>query len=174
VSTPEGLPGEFRYQRRVQFAETDLAGIVHFSWYFRYMEEAEHALWRAAGLTIARAGETIGWPRVSATFDYSRPLHFEDEIEVIVRIAAVNARTIQYAVTILRVEALIGRGSMTIACVRKGPEAPMASMDIPRDVVERLRRVLEGTKGTEGTDPHNGATKETERTEKKETRMDAD
>ena len=139
---PEGLPGEFRYARRVQFAETDLAGIVHFSWYFRYMEEAEHALWRAAGLTIARAGETMGWPRISASFDYSRPLHFEDEIEVIVRIAAVEQRTIQYAVTIVRAGAVIGRGSMRIACVRKQPGTPMGSMDIPEEVVTALARAL--------------------------------
>ena len=37
----------FRYRRRVQFAETDLAGIAHFACFFRYMEEAEHALWLA-------------------------------------------------------------------------------------------------------------------------------
>ena len=48
-------PG-FRYTRKVFFYETDLAGVVHFSCYFRYMEEAEHALWRAAGLTVDRAG----------------------------------------------------------------------------------------------------------------------
>ena len=30
----------FRYSRRVQFADTDLVGIVHFSMFFRYMEEA--------------------------------------------------------------------------------------------------------------------------------------
>ena len=41
-----------RLTRRVQFYETDAAGIVHFSWFFRYMEEAEHALWREAGLSI--------------------------------------------------------------------------------------------------------------------------
>ena len=51
---------EFVYKRRVQFAETDLAGIVHFSTIFRYMEEAEHALWRAAGLTIAERGSDLG------------------------------------------------------------------------------------------------------------------
>ena len=51
------MPAGFAYRRRVQFAETDLAGLVHFSMFFRYMEEAEHALWRAAGLTIAKAGE---------------------------------------------------------------------------------------------------------------------
>ena len=42
-------------RRRVQF-ETDMAGVVHFSWYFRYMEEAEHALWREAGLSMASPG----------------------------------------------------------------------------------------------------------------------
>ena len=48
------MPSEFRLRRRVQFYETDAAGMVHFSWFFRYMEEAEHALWREAGLSIAQ------------------------------------------------------------------------------------------------------------------------
>ena len=58
----------FRYSRRVQFSETDLAGIAHFSAYFRFMEEAEHALWRAAGLSIGAAETTGGWPRVAGLF----------------------------------------------------------------------------------------------------------
>ena len=45
---------EFRLQRRVQFYETDAAGIVHFSWFFRYLEEAEHALWREAISLVER------------------------------------------------------------------------------------------------------------------------
>ena len=55
---------EYVHRRRVQFYETDAAGIVHFSWYFRYMEEAEHALWRAAGLSVPPPGGGVGWPRV--------------------------------------------------------------------------------------------------------------
>ena len=47
------MPSEYRLKRRVQFYETDMAGIVHFSWFFRYLEEAEHAMWREAGLSIA-------------------------------------------------------------------------------------------------------------------------
>ena len=43
------LFSEYRHKRRVQFYETDAAGIVHFSWYFRYMEEAELRAWREAG-----------------------------------------------------------------------------------------------------------------------------
>ena len=43
---------EYRYRRRVEFSETDLAGIVHFSNYFRYMEAAEHEFFRSLGLSI--------------------------------------------------------------------------------------------------------------------------
>ena len=43
--TPQ-LPSDHRLRRRVHFYETDMAGFVHFSCFFRYMEEAEHALWR--------------------------------------------------------------------------------------------------------------------------------
>ena len=57
------MASEYRLRRRVQFYETDAAGIVHFSWFFRYMEEAEHALWREAGLSI-RAGRRRRLSRV--------------------------------------------------------------------------------------------------------------
>ena len=89
------MPSEYRLKRRVQFYETDMAGIVHFSWFFRYLEEAEHAMWREAGLSIA-GGSGIGWPRVEASFEFHRPLRFEDEFEVHLRIVGKDARTIGY------------------------------------------------------------------------------
>ena len=109
----------FRYSRRVQFSETDLAGIAHFSAYFRFMEEAEHALWRAAGLSIGAAEKTGGWPRVAAAFDYKRPLRFEDEFEVTVCIAELTRRSIRYTFTITRGDALVGTGTMTAVCTKK-------------------------------------------------------
>lgn len=129
----------FVYRRRVQFAETDLAGFVHFSWHFRYMEEAEHALWRAAGLTIARAGENVGWPRVSAAFDYRAPLYFEDEFEVRVVLASVRRTTLEWTHAIWRDETLIGEGRMTTIAVDKSPGAPMKAKDVPGDIVEQLK-----------------------------------
>ena len=57
------MPCEYRLKRRVQFYETDMAGIVHFSWFFRYLEEAEHAMWRAAGLSIAGGSGIAGRER---------------------------------------------------------------------------------------------------------------
>jgi acyl-CoA thioester hydrolase len=136
---PKAAENGFHYQRRVQFHETDLAGVVHFSCFFRYMEEAEHALWRAAGLTIDRVGAEIGWPRISASFDFKIPLRFEDEFEIVVRIAAVTSRTIQYGFEMRRGEVRIGVGSVTAACVRRDGHGGMRSTEIPRDVVEKLR-----------------------------------
>lgn len=116
-----------------------MAGIVHFSIYFRYMEEAEHALWRAAGLRIATAGEETGWPRIAAAFDYKAPLRFEEEFDVFVRLAAVTRRTLEYAFTLRRGPTLIGSGSMTVACVSKRPGEPMKALSLPSDTIDRLR-----------------------------------
>lgn len=126
----------------MQFAETDLAGIVHFSWMFRYMEEAEHALWRAAGLSVAARGSDIGWPRVAATFNFRNPLRFEEEFEVIVRLTEARARALHYEHTIVCGTSVIGTGTMTSVCVRHAPDGTMSTVPVPEDVVERLRRVI--------------------------------
>ena len=136
---PDLAPGSFHYRRRVQFAETDLAGIVHFSWYFKYMEEAEHALWRAAGLRIA--GGDRGWPRVSAYCEYKQPLRFEDEIDVTVR-AGFGRRRIQYGFAIARDGRVAATGEVTSVCTRTDPSGALHTVDIPPDIVERLRGAL--------------------------------
>ena len=128
----------FHYSRRVQFSETDLAGIAHFSAYFRFMEEAEHALWRAAGLSIGAPEKTGGWPRVSAAFDYKSPLRFEDEFDVIVHIAELTRRSIRYGFTINHGDVLVGTGTMTAVCTKK-EDGQLRAVELPADVVSRLR-----------------------------------
>ena len=136
---------EYRLTRRVQFHEVDSVGIVHFSNFFRYMEEAEHALWRAAGLSIAPPGSPIGWPRVAAAFDYRSPLRFEDEFEVVIRIAAITEKTIRYECVISRGDTRIATGTMTIACVSKKAGEPMHATPIPDEVAGRFE--VAGTDG---------------------------
>ena len=132
------MASDFTYTRRVQFAETDLAGIVHFSTMFRYIEEAEHALWRSVGLTIAEPGSTTGWPRLAAALDFRNPLRFEEEFEVVVRIAALKTRTIEYEFILRRGHTLIAVGTITSVCVRKLPDGTMKATEIPATVVEKL------------------------------------
>lgn len=129
---------EYRLRRRVQFYETDAAGIVHFSWYFRYMEEAEHALWRAQGLSIAPEGSEIGWARVSATCEYHQPLRFEDEFDVAIRVTGMTGKTMTYECTLWRDDTRIATAAMTVICVRMRPGEAMKAADIPREIAERF------------------------------------
>ena len=129
-------PRPFRLRRRVQFYETDAAGIVHFSWFFRYMEEAEHAMWREAGISIHPSDSSIGWPRIAASFDFRRPLRFEDEFDVVIRVAELKSRTIRYECALEKDGETLASGTMTIACVKKTPT--MQAIDIPADIRERL------------------------------------
>jgi acyl-CoA thioester hydrolase len=134
---------DYVLRRRVQFYETDVAGIVHFSWFFRYMEEAEHALWRAAGLSIHPPESDIGWPRVAASCDFHRPLRFEDEFDVAIRITEITRRTISYGCVMTQNSGKIATGTIQIACVRKRDGGDMRSIDIPDDIAARLRSVFE-------------------------------
>ena len=129
----------FRYSRRVQFSETDVAGIVHFSNFFRYFEDAEHAMWRAAGLSIHPEQSPIGWPRVAASCQYHRPLRFEQEFEIAVQISEMTSRTIAYAGEITSNGERIATGSWKIACVTRFTDGTMKSAEIPSAVADRLK-----------------------------------
>lgn len=125
---------EFRLRRRVQFYETDMAGLVHFTWFFRYMEETEHALWRAAGLSIHVPGSGIGWPRIATSFEFYRPLRFEDEFEVHLWVAALTTGTIRYGCALWKDGVKLGEGSLTIACVDRHPDGTISAREMPAEI----------------------------------------
>lgn len=133
------MPFEFVYRRMVQFAETDMAGIAHFSCYFRYMEEAEHALWRSLGLQIAPPDAAIGYPRVSASCEFKAPVRFEEIVDVHVRVEAVGTKSLRYRFTLRRGDEMLATGSMTSVCIVKRPGQAIQSIDLPADVAARLQ-----------------------------------
>ncbi|HXE80313.1 MAG TPA: thioesterase family protein [Vicinamibacterales bacterium] len=130
----------------MQFYELDSAGIVHFSWYFRYMEEAEHALWRQAGLSIARPDATVAFPRVAASFEYHRPLRFEEEFDVHIRVAAIGEKSIRYTCSIERDGVAIATGSATIVCATRAADGTLKSAPIPPEIADRF--AVAGTGGS--------------------------
>ncbi len=129
---------EFTIHRRVAFHEVDSAGIVHFSVYFRYMEEAEHAMWRQAGLSIAARGAKVGFPRVSAGFDYHRPLRFEDEFDARIRIVAISDKSMRYVCTLNKGAETVATGTITVVCVTRGPDGVMKAQSIPPEIAGRF------------------------------------
>jgi len=67
---------DFHHRRMIEFVDTDMAGIVHFSNYFKYMELTEYVLFRHENLDMMhhRDGGKLAWPRVHVECDYRKPL----------------------------------------------------------------------------------------------------
>ncbi len=137
------MPYEFKLTHRVEFAETDMAGIVHFANFFRMMEATEHAFFRSLGFSIHshEADETIGWPRVSTSCDYWAPLRFEDEVEIHLLVAEVRSRSIRYQFNFRRVSdgAEIARGVVVAVCAMVDK---VAGKLVPQPISERVREQI--------------------------------
>jgi YbgC/YbaW family acyl-CoA thioester hydrolase len=116
----------------------DGAGIVNFTWFFRYMAEAEHALWREAGLSIMPPDAAVGFPRIAVACEYHRPLRFEDEFDVCIRVAAIAQKTMRYTCALVRGDEAIADLTMTVVCVRWRPDEPMEAVPIPPEIAARF------------------------------------
>lgn len=130
----------FRTTRRVEFADTDLAGIAHFANFFRWMESAEVEFLRSRGLSVALLweGQKLGFPRVAASCDYLRPVTFEDVMEIAVDIERLGRKSVTYAFTFFKGNEEIARGKVTSCCCRVGSGEAIASIDIPEGIRTRL------------------------------------
>jgi YbgC/YbaW family acyl-CoA thioester hydrolase len=109
---------EFAVVRRVAFCETDMAGVMHFSNYLRWMEDVEHAFWRSLGISVhIRDGVCdVSWPRVNVSCEYLAPLRFEDEVRLALRLVRIGGKSIEFAVEFHRGGQLAARGRTTAVC----------------------------------------------------------
>lgn len=130
------MPTDFVYPRRVQFAETDMAGIAHFANFMKWMEEAEHAFFRSHGMSVheEREGELLGWPRLSAQCDYKKPARFEDELEVHMVIEKMSEKTLTHVFTFVRDTEPIATGRFVTICCKRGPGDTLKSVPIPDEI----------------------------------------
>jgi len=133
----------FEIQRRVEFYETDMAGIVHFSNFFRYMESCEHAFLRSLDHELHGQLEGIetGWPRVHATCDYRAPARFGDLLSIRLFIGEVRNRSVRYRFEVSRDEALIAEGSIAAAHVALTPEG-IKAVPLPPALAVKLSDLI--------------------------------
>ena len=133
------MPAECSITRRVQFAETDLAGVMYFANYFRMMEELEHAFFRSIGTSvcITDQGRQLGWPRVKVSCEYFAPLHFEDEIELRMKVIKVSERSLTHQVEFLLAGRCVARAQAKIACCTC-EAGVLASTPIPEFIRSRI------------------------------------
>lgn len=130
----------FRITRRVEFGDTDMAGIAHFANFFRWMEVAETDFLEARGLSVAweDRGQRFGFPRVSVGCDFKRPVRFRDMLDIAVTVEEVGRKSVRYRFDFTHGGAEVAVGRITAVCCRKTPDHGIESIDIPAEVREKL------------------------------------
>lgn len=133
-------PEAFRYQRRIQFSETDMAGIVHFSHFYRYMEEAEHAFLRSLGMKVfmEHNAATMTWPRLAASCDFASPARFDELLDVDVSVAAMARKTVTYSFSMSIEGRKVADGRIVVACCDMPETGRMKAIEIPTEIRTKL------------------------------------
>ncbi|HZZ71049.1 MAG TPA: thioesterase family protein [Pirellulales bacterium] len=143
----------FTLSRQVEFRDTDAAGIMHFSVFFTFMEEAEHAFLRDLGLNIMLQDPSgpFSFPRVNASCDYKSPLRFEDTVEIAVRILRIGQKSVTYEFDFHSQGRAIALGRITAVTCRLLPNGQIGSIPLPDWVAAKLHAV--GIAPTPGSGP---------------------
>jgi acyl-CoA thioester hydrolase len=137
------MASEFTLVRRVEFSETDMAGIVHYSNFFRYMEAAEHAFFRSLGFSVVtrKTDPPVGWPRVRAECEYLKPLRFEDEVEIKMQVIEKRSKSLRYRFIFRKLNEPapmeVARGELTVVCVTHAGGG-MKAAAIPCEIAEKI------------------------------------
>jgi acyl-CoA thioester hydrolase len=136
---------EFKAVRRVEFSDTDTAGIMHYSNFFRFMETAEHGFFRSLGFSIFKdkAHPQVGWPRVHAECDFHAPLAFDDQVEIHLLVSAKKSKALSYVFIFHKLNATppvkVARGSVTVVCVTQQPDGKFSACPIPAAIAEKIQ-----------------------------------
>lgn len=148
----------FTHRRRVEFADTDVAGIMHFSNFFRFMEVTEHAFYRSMGFSVhpfkkheENEDSQVGWPRVHASADYRLPLNFEEEVEIELLVEEVKNKTVGLYFNFWKhpdeesQKVIAATGRFTVVCVTFDEELRrMKAVAIPDEWRDKLTPAPDG------------------------------
>lgn len=130
-----------RFDLRVYYEDTDLAGIVYYANYLKFIERGRSELIRALGIDQTRlkaeADIVFAVRRVEA--DYLLPAVFDDRLTVETTLVAVSGARIVLRQDVMRGDARLFAGVVTLVCLT-GSGKPAR---IPADI----RRILQETTG---------------------------
>lgn len=137
----------------VRFAETDAAGVVHFSNFLRWAENAVGDFFRKNALKLCEktlAGTTLGFPIVAIRADYRAPARYADRIRVGIRPARPafpQTRKTEWIFEIFRVEktgdekTLLAEGSLTNVYAEISADGKIvAAQSVPAALSEMLEK----------------------------------
>jgi acyl-CoA thioester hydrolase len=132
---------EIRARRRIEYVDTDMSGIVHFSRFLVFMENTEHAFLRAIGADVhmqEEDGRELSWPRVSVACEYLSPARFGDELEIHLQVVRKGLRSMTYGFEIRRGDMVLARGKTTCACCVINDPTGIKAVPIPDRIADQI------------------------------------
>ena len=121
----------------VYYEDTDLAGIVYYANYLRYIERGRTEYVRALGIDQQAlrdsAGLVFAVRRVEA--DYLRPARFQDRLTVETRLGEVSGARLVMPQRVLRADEVLFTASVTLVVL--GASGRPARL--PADIRQRLK-----------------------------------
>jgi acyl-CoA thioester hydrolase len=129
----------FNTSFRVTWVDTDAAGVVHYSNYFRFFERAEEEFYRHLGFDFTNFREKGLWfPRVEALCQYKKPARYSDLLVIEVTVEELKEKSVKLGFKVVNEETddLLALGHLVIVAADK--QTGRATR-IPVDIVDRLR-----------------------------------
>jgi acyl-CoA thioesterase FadM len=107
-------PARIVLRRRIEWMDTDAAGIYHWTTVFRLAEAAEAALHTALGIADFTFGAT---PRVAVQATFARSLRFNDPVEVELAVTRLGRTSVEYRLAISADTGTAAEGSVKTCLV---------------------------------------------------------
>jgi YbgC/YbaW family acyl-CoA thioester hydrolase len=130
-------------QRRIEFADTDMGGIVHYARYLVFMETVEHEFLANLGVNVVSElnGRRILWPRVAAKLEYKTPARFGDVLDLHLELMRVGRKSLTFRCRIAVEDREIASGEWTTVCCELEPGRPVRSISIPPHILDKIQNL---------------------------------
>lgn len=128
-----------RHRIRVYYEDTDLAGIVYYANYLRFLERGRSEMVRDAGISqveMKAQGLVFAVRRVEA--DYLKPAHFEDLLTVETRCVALKGASFDMPQRVLRGDQVLLEAVVKVVVLNAAGRATR----LPADIRAKLETIL--------------------------------
>jgi acyl-CoA thioester hydrolase len=128
------------FQLRVNFGDTDTAGIVYYPNYFKWFDIAGHQFFRSIGLPPLKLmkEQQIILPLLQADCTFEHPLYYDDVVTIKTEVEEINRKTVKLKHEVFRGEMRTGYGFEVRGWVKED-SGRIFAVPIPDDV----RKLLE-------------------------------
>ncbi|HEU0220795.1 MAG TPA: tol-pal system-associated acyl-CoA thioesterase [Paracoccaceae bacterium] len=110
-----------RLTLRVYYEDTDMAGVVYYANYLKYLERGRSEAVRAAGIDqAALRAESLVFVVRRITADYLRPARFDDLLTVETRLTRLLGASFEMEQRVLREGLPLLSARLTLACMDLG------------------------------------------------------